>query len=74
MLERYRELLRDESLRTWSQEIERAALRDEVKWRETFRTFWSDCNEFNTHPEEIAYIREWLQTRWRVYSQQLGVQ
>lgn len=75
MLERYREILNgpwplDEilaTLDTWATEIEGAALRDEVKWNETYRTYWEmqrkDYNR-NTYPEKIAYIREWLKTRW----------
>jgi hypothetical protein len=75
MLERYREILKGPwaledilaALDAWSHEIEGAALRDEVKWREAYPPYWElqrkDYNR-NTYPEEIAYIREWLKTRW----------
>jgi len=75
LLERYRDVLKGpwpleeivSTLDGWAAEIERAAQRDEVRWRETYLMYWAtqrmDINR-NTHVEEVAYIRRWLHERW----------
>ncbi|HKP55308.1 MAG TPA: CotH kinase family protein [Polyangiales bacterium] len=79
VVERYREVLRgpwtmDEILSTldgWAAEIEPAALRDEVKWSEQFRSYWAKRNGFNNHVEEIQYLRDWIRARWQYLGEHL---
>lgn len=51
--------------------LERAALRDDVKWGEAFRSYCSGRVDWTSHPEEIAYVREWIRARWRFYADNL---
>ncbi|XXF76116.1 CotH kinase family protein [Myxococcaceae bacterium GXIMD 01537] len=73
--ERYRALLRgplraDEVvalLDTYAAEVSAAARKDEARWGGVYRGFivWSARQDFTTHEEEVAYLREWVRTRWR---------
>ncbi len=81
MRERYRELLKGplskaEVLRLidqYAQEIGPAALRDEARWGEQYRSFerWSDRTDFTTWAEEVEYIRQWVDQRWDLLERQL---
>lgn len=46
-----------------------SALRDERKWSAAYRTFYGAANganrkDFTTAPDEAAYVRKWIQSRW----------
>ena len=79
VVERYREIIRGpwamedilSTLDTWASEIERAALRDELKWGEQFRSYWSKRGDFTNHVEEIQYLRGWIRTRWHYLANNL---
>lgn len=81
MRERYRALLQGELrvevvldlIDTYAREVGPAARKDEAHWGAAHRSFprWSSRTDFNTHEEEVAYIRDWVRARWDMLEQQL---
>ncbi|WP_326522538.1 CotH kinase family protein [Archangium lipolyticum] len=79
--ERYRALLRgplseEEVLKLidgYEREIGPVALRDEARWFQQHRSFewWSDRTDFNTHAQEVEYIRQWVRERWSLLGRRL---
>jgi hypothetical protein len=47
-------------------EIDEVAARDEIRWRADYLSFsrWSDRSDFTTYPEEVEYVRQWVEDRW----------
>lgn len=57
----------------YAAEIRASALRDQRRWGEAYRDYpmWSDRTDFLTFEEEVAYVREWILTRWGVISERI---
>ncbi|NMO19356.1 CotH kinase family protein [Pyxidicoccus fallax] len=55
----------------YAREVEAAALKDEARWGEEYRTFfrWRDRTDLNDFRGEVAYLRAWVDQRWRVMDQ-----
>ena len=48
-------------------EIEPVARRDEAIWGATYRAYpgFAPRTDFNSHDQEVAYLRAWIQQRWK---------
>jgi spore coat protein H len=79
--ERYRALLQGPLSRDvvlglidgYVRELEPAALKDEARWGKEYKSFrsWSWRTDFNDFEGEVAYLRAWVDTRWRVLEESL---
>jgi hypothetical protein len=59
------------TLDDWASEVEAAALRDELKWGEAYRSFYESRMDLTSHREEVEYLRGWIAERWSVIDGQL---
>jgi len=65
------------SVQAWlaehAQEIAAASERDETKWRDAYRAYWTSArSDFLSHTEEVDYLREWLDARWALLQRTSG--
>jgi hypothetical protein len=78
---RYRELLQGPLHRDvvlglidgYARELRAAALKDEARWGEEYRAFprWSSRTDLNDFEAEVAYLRAWVDVRWRALDEAL---
>jgi len=59
------------TLDDWASEVEAAALRDELKWGEAYRSFYESRMDTTSHREEVEYLRGWIAERWSAIDGQL---
>jgi hypothetical protein len=54
-------------------QIDASARRDEARWGTQYRTFerWADRTDFTTFPQEVDYIRQWVDQRWDMLERRL---
>ena len=54
-------------------EIDASARRDEARWGNQYRNFerWADRTDFTTYPQEVDYIRQWVDQRWSLFEQRV---
>ncbi len=79
--ERYRELLQGPLHRDvvlglidgYARELGPAALKDEARWGEQYKDFprWRGRTDLNDFAGEVAYLRAWVDTRWRTVEESL---
>ncbi|MCP3137126.1 CotH kinase family protein [Pyxidicoccus xibeiensis] len=57
----------------YHRELRAAALKDEARWGEQHRTFprWSGRTDMNDYEGEVAYLRSWVDARWRLLEEEL---
>ena len=76
---RYRAALRDELSIEWVQawlaqtrgQLEAAALHDEARWGEAYRSFFPRA-DLTDYAAETAYVDQWIRDRWAFVSAQLA--
>jgi hypothetical protein len=54
-------------------ELDASARRDEARWGKQYRNFerWADRTDFTTYPQEVDYIRQWVDQRWSLFERRL---
>ncbi|MFP2928815.1 CotH kinase family protein [Pyxidicoccus sp. 3LG] len=57
----------------YHRELGAAALKDQARWSEQQRTFprWSVRTDMNDFEGEVAYLRSWVDLRWRLVEEEL---
>jgi hypothetical protein len=60
-----------QALERFAAEVSAAAVRDELRWDEAHREYFSRRNDFLSHGQEIEYLRAWIPARWGALADQL---